>query len=195
MAGTGLLAPGRHTPNAFAKPTAPVTLPVMSPDPHPALTAQPEPLPASPDWRLAQVNIARMVAPLDSPVMAGFVAKIDELNALADGSPGFVWRFQNDSGNATYLRPYADERIIFNLSVWQDPAALKAYVYRTGHADLVRQRQQWFEHSAEASLALWWIPNGQLPTVDEAKARLEHLRAHGATPHAFTFRQSFPAPA
>jgi hypothetical protein len=145
-----------------------------------------------PGWHLAQMNIARMVAPLDSPVMAGFVAKIDEFNALADRSPGFVWRFQDDTGNATYLRPYADERIIFNLSVWESPDHLKAYVYRTGHADLIRQRQQWFEHSDVAIMALWWIPAGTLPTVEEAKARLAHLRQHGPDAHAFGFRQIFP---
>jgi hypothetical protein len=143
---------------------------------------------------LAQVNIARMLASLDSPVMAGFVAKIDEFNLLADRSPGFVWRFQDDSGNATYLRPSADDRIIFNLSVWQTPDHLKAYVYRTGHADLVRQRQQWFEHSEEAVFALWWIPAGHQPTVQEAKDRLAHLRHYGASAHAFGFRQLFPPP-
>jgi hypothetical protein len=152
-------------------------------------------LPVPPAWHLAQVNIARMVAPLDSPVMAGFVAKIDEFNALADRSPGFVWRFQGDTGNATDLRPYEDERIIFNLSVWQSPDHLKAYVYRTGHADLIRQRQQWFEHSDQAILALWWIPARHLPSVDEAKDRLQHLREHGPMPRAFSFRQPFPAPA
>jgi hypothetical protein len=145
-------------------------------------------------YHLAQVNIARALAPLDSPVMAGFVAKIDEFNRLADVSPGFVWRFQNESGNATYLRPYDDDRIIFNLSVWETPDHLKAYVYRTGHADLVRQRQQWFEHSNEAILALWWIPAGHLPTVDEAKSRLAHLRRQGASAHAFGFRPLFPPP-
>jgi hypothetical protein len=145
-----------------------------------------------PGWHLAQLNIARMVAPLDSPVMAGFVAKIAEFNALADRSPGFVWRFQDDAGDATYLRPYDDDRIIFNMSVWASPDHLKAYVYRTGHADLIRQRQQWFEHSDVAIMALWWVPAGALPTVEEAKARLEHLRKHGATAHAFGFRQIFP---
>jgi hypothetical protein len=153
------------------------------------------PDPAAPAWHLAQVNIARMLAPLDSPVMTGFVAKLDEFNALADHSPGFVWRFQSDSGNATYLRPYDDDRIIFNMSVWQNPEVLKAYVYRTGHADMIRQRQQWFEHSDEAILALWWIPAGHIPTVDEAKDRLAHLRQHGPSAYAFGFRQIFPPPA
>ena len=150
------------------------------------------PLPIFSGWHLAQLNIARMVAPLDSPVMAGFVAKIAEFNALADRSPGFVWRFQDDTGNATYLRPYDDDRIIFNMSVWESPDHLKAYVYRTGHADLVRQRQHWFEHSDVAIMALWWIPAGTRPTVDEAKARLAHLRQHGPSAHAFGFRQIFP---
>jgi hypothetical protein len=151
-------------------------------------------IPAS-AWHLAQVNIARMVAPLDSPTMAGFVARLDEFNALADRSPGFVWRFQNDDGNATYLRPYDDDRIIFNLSVWQTAEALKAYVYRTGHVEMIRQRQQWFESSDAPILALWWIPAGTRPTTDEAKARLAHLREQGATAHAFNFRQLFSPPA
>ena len=155
----------------------------------------PDPTSASPAWHLAQVNIARMLAPLDSPVMAGFVAKLDELNALADRSPGFVWRLIEANGNATYLRPYEDDRILFNLSVWQTPDLLKAYVYRTGHADMIRQRQQWFEPSDEAVLALWWIPVGHLPGAEEAKERLAHLRKHGATARAFGFRPLFPPPA
>jgi len=149
----------------------------------------------SPSYHLAQVNIARALAPLDSPVMAGFVARIAEINALAEASPGFVWRFQDDTGNALYVRPYADERILFNLSVWQSPDHLKAYVYQSKHIELMRQKQQWFEHSDEAILALWWISAGSLPTVDDAKARLAHLRQHGPTAHAFGFRQVFPQPA
>ena len=147
-----------------------------------------------PVWHLAQVNIARMLAPLDSPVMAGFVARLDELNALADRSPGFVWRFHSDAGNATYLRPYDDDRILFNMSVWQTPDHLKAYVYRTGHADMARQRQQWFEPMGRAILALWWIPAGHLPTVDEAKQPLAHLQQQGESTEAFGFRNIFPPP-
>ena len=151
---------------------------------------------AAPAWHLAQVNIAHARAPLDSPVMAGFTSQIAEFNALADGSPGFVWRFQDDNGNALYSRPYPDNpNMLFNLSVWESPDHLKAYVYRTGHAQLTRQRHEWFEPTEEAILALWWIPAGHLPTVDEAKARLAHLREHGASGHAFGFRQVFPPPA
>src|ERR1700682_2002993 len=94
---------------------------------------------------LAQVNIGRMKAPLDSAVMEGFVARLDEINALADGSPGFVWRLQTSEGNATYLRPYDDDRILFNLSVWASIEHLKNYVYKTAHAELIRDRKQWFE--------------------------------------------------
>ena len=148
-----------------------------------------------PAWHLAQVNIARALAPLDSPVMAGFVARLAEINALAEASPGYVWRFQDDTGNATYVRPYEDANILFNLSVWQTPDHLRAYVYRSNHVELMRQKQQWFEHSDDAILALWWIPAGTLPTVEEAKARLAHLRQHGASAHAFGFREIFPPPA
>jgi heme-degrading monooxygenase HmoA len=149
----------------------------------------------SPSHHLAQVNIARMREPLDSPVMAGFVARLDELNALAEKSPGFVWRFQMENGNATYLRPYDDDRIIFNLSVWESPDALKAYVYRGAHGEAFRQRAEWFEHMTDAVLALWWVPAGHHPTAEEAKQRLETLRANGPTAAAFTYRQLFPAPA
>ena len=141
---------------------------------------------------LAQVNIARMNDVLDSPVMAGFVARLDELNALADTSHGFVWRLQTGEGNATYLRPYDDERIIFNLSVWESLEDLRAYVYRSAHVDVLRQRHEWFEAFEGAYLALWWIPAGHQPTVDEAKQRLAHLAARDPTPFAFTFRSPFP---
>ena len=148
----------------------------------------------TPTHHLAQVNIAQMRSPLDSPVMAGFVARLDELNALADGSPGFVWRFQNENGNATYTRPYDDDRILFNLSVWDSHDSLKNYVYRSAHGEMLRQRAQWFEQMQEAWLALWWVPPGHIPTIEEAKTRLDHLRAHGESSQAFTFRRVFPPP-
>ena len=143
-------------------------------------------------FHLAQVNIARMRGPLDSDVMAGFVARLDEINALADGSAGFVWRLQTDEGNATYLRPYDDERILFNFSVWESVDALKNYVYRTAHAELLRERNSWFEKFDQAFLALWWVPAGHIPSVDEAKKRLAHLHERGPSQFAFTFRQPFP---
>lgn len=139
-------------------------------------------------FHIAQVNIARMNAPLDSPVMEGFVARLDEINALADQSVGFVWRLQTDEGDATYLRPYDDDRILFNLSVWETVESLKDYVYRTAHAELLRDRRKWFQHFAGAQIALWWVPAGHIPSVDEAKKRLAHLDEHGPSQFAFTFR-------
>ena len=141
---------------------------------------------------LAQVNIGRMKAPLESAVMATFVARLDEINALADQSPGFVWRLQTEEGNATYLRPYADDRILFNLSVWRTLDDLRNYVYRTAHAEMLRHRQEWFEKFDGAAVALWWVPAGHVPSVEEAKGRLRHLAEKGPTPFAFTFKIAFP---
>jgi len=144
------------------------------------------------EMQLAQVNIARMKGPLESEVMAGFVARLDEINALADASPGFVWRLQTSEGNATYLRPYDDDRILFNLSVWQTIDDLKAYVYQSAHTEVLRRRQEWFSKFAGVFVALWWVPAGHRPSVDEAKKRLAYLDEHGPTPFAFTFKVTFP---
>ena len=117
---------------------------------------------------IAQFNIARMKAPLDDALMAGFTARLDEINALADQSPGFVWRLQTPAGNATYLRPYDDDRILVNMSVWETIEHLQQYVYHTAHAELLRQRHAWFEKFAGATVTLWWVPAGHIPTVAEA---------------------------
>ena len=124
--------------------------------------------------------------------MAGFMARLDDLNALADRSDGFVWRLQGEAGNNTYLRPYEDERIIVNMSVWETIEQLRAYVYNSAHAEVLKQRRDWFEKFDGAMMALWWIPAGHIPTVDEAKERLASLDAHGPTQFAFTFRTTFP---
>ncbi len=144
-----------------------------------------------PNIHLAQINIGRMKAPLDDPAMAGFMSRLDDLNALAERSPGFVWRLQGDEGNNTYLRPYDDERIIVNMSVWQTIERLRAYVYESAHAEVLRQRRDWFEKFDGMFLALWWIPAGHVPTVEEAKKRLALLESHGPTPFAFTFKTPF----
>jgi hypothetical protein len=145
-------------------------------------------------YELAQLNIARMVAPLDSPELADFVAALDSVNALADAAPGFVWRFQTEDGDATAVRPYGDDRIIVNMSVWADAAALHDYVYRSAHAEVLRRRREWFTRLAEAAVVLWWVPAGHRPSVTEAVARLEQLRREGPSAEAFTFRALFPAP-
>lgn len=142
---------------------------------------------------LAQVNIGRVRASLEDPIMAGFVARLDEVNALADRSPGFVWRLQTPAGNATYLRPYPeDDRILVNMSVWESLEALKAFVYHTTHVELLRDRHLWFEKFEKAYAALWWVPAGHRPSVGELKKRLAHLDAYGPRAYAFTFRTPFP---
>lgn len=123
--------------------------------------------------------------------MAEFMAALDAINALAEQSPGFVWRLKDEAGNATALHPYADDRIIINLTVWESIETLKAYAYKTAHVDFVRRRHLWFETLNLPYLALWWIPAGHLPTVGEAKDRLGYLRAHGESPQAFSFRTTF----
>ena len=145
-------------------------------------------------FHLAQVNIARLRAPLDDPSIAGFVARLDDVNALADAAPGFVWRLQTDAGNATALRPYDDDRILFNLSLWQSPEHLRDFVYRSAHVEVMRQRRSWFERYDGPYYALWWVPAGHIPSVDEAKERLEHLRAHGESALSFSFATLFPSP-
>lgn len=146
-------------------------------------------------WNLAQFNIGRIVAPLDSEQLKGFVDRLEEVNAVADGSPGFVWRLQTDEGDATALRPYDDDDLMLvNMSVWESVGALSEFAYRSVHRDLLRERAQWFERASEPILVLWWVPTGHNPTVDEAKERLELLRAKGPTIDAFNFRQPFPPP-
>lgn len=146
-----------------------------------------------PALQLAQVNIGRARGEMTEPVMAGFVARLEEINALADASPGFVWRLQTEDGDATAVRPYADLRILINLSVWTDLAALRAYVYRSPHAAVMRGRREWFERLDRVFVALWWVPAGHRPTVTEAVERLAHLERHGPTPYSFTFAEPFEA--
>lgn len=144
-------------------------------------------------YHLAQINIARMRGVnIEDPIMQGFAARLDEINAIADAAPGFVWRLQTDEGNATYLRPYDDDRIIVNMSVWESVEHLKAYVYKTPHAELLKARREWFEHFEGAYLAMWWVPEGHIPSIDEAKKRLAHLEEHGPSQYAFTWRTIQP---
>ena len=142
---------------------------------------------------LAQVNVARILAPLDSPQLADFVANLVPINALADASPGFVWRLQTEAGDATALRVLGGEWLV-NLSVWESIEALRTFVYRSAHADVLRRRQEWFERSDEAFVALWWIEAGSIPTLADAEERLLWLRADGPTPRAFTLKDPAEAP-
>jgi hypothetical protein len=144
-------------------------------------------------YELAQLNVARMKEPLESPTMADFVANLDRINALAESSPGFLWRLQTEEGDATALRPLGEDTLV-NVSVWRDVQSLNKYVYQSAHVEIMRRRKEWFERMREAYVVLWWVPKGHRPTVSEAIAKLELLRANGPTQEAFTFRQAFPPP-
>jgi hypothetical protein len=144
-------------------------------------------------YQLAQMNIARARAPLDSPVMRDFVELLPAINALADVSPGFVWRLQTEDGNATAIRAYDDPLILVNMSVWTGLAELREYVFHSSHAYALRRRRDWFERM-EHPAVLWWVPAGHRPHPLEGKARLELLAAVGESPEAFTFKLPFPPP-
>ena len=146
-------------------------------------------------FHIAQLNIGRARGAVDGPVMAEFMALLDPVNAVADASPGFVWRLQTEEGNATALRPYDDDRMIVNMSVWESIDALAAFVYRSGHVEVMRRRREWFERFESTYLGLWWVPAGTIPTIDEAKLRLASLDEHGPTPYAFTFKKRFASEA
>jgi hypothetical protein len=145
-------------------------------------------------YELAQLNIGIIKGPMDSPVMADFAANLERINALADQTSGFIWRLQTDEGDATAIRPFDDENMLVNMSMWRDVESLRRFVYRSDHVDIMRRRGQWFERMSEAFLVLWWVPTGHRPSVAEAVAKLEILRRDGPTAEAFTFRQSYPAP-
>lgn len=147
------------------------------------------------DHHLAQLNIALLKAPLDDPSMADFAAALDPINALADASPGFIWRYTDEGANdASASRPFGPDLLV-NLSVWEDVESLRSYTYgNSGHLDYLRRRRAWFRPRGHPSLVLWWVPAGTLPTLSEAGEQLERLTANGPGPEAFTFRTPFPAP-
>ena len=142
-------------------------------------------------YQLAQINVAKMLAPLESDRMAAFVAALDPINELADQSPGFIWRLQEDGGNATTIRIFDDDMLLVNMSVWDSLESLRDFVYLSNHAEIMRDRRKWFKKMAIVHLALWWVPAGHRPTEAEAQARLERLRSEGPTNFAFTFGQPF----
>jgi hypothetical protein len=146
---------------------------------------------------VSPVQYGASLHPLDHPQIAQFVAGLDRINQLAETSAGFVWRFKTESGNATDAEhPWsADPFVIVNMSVWETPDDLKNFVYHSRHLDFYLKRAEWFEKPSEAHYVLWWIPAGHIPTLDEAKERLEYYRRHGATPHAFWFGKLYAAEA
>lgn len=146
-------------------------------------------------FHIAEINIARMRGVnIDDPIMKEFADNLDNINILADSSPGFVWRMKDDTNNATAFNPYNDEQIIVNVSVWSDIKTLEAYTYKTVHTDFLKRRKEWFQHFGKAYYALWWVPVGHKPTLQECAERLELLQKNGPGKDAFNFKTRFPAP-
>ena len=145
------------------------------------------------EFHLAQLNIARMLAPIDSPVMSDFVANLERINRLAENSIGFVWRLKDDSNNATSIRIFDDDFLIVNMSVWENTDALFQFVYQSDHIEVFKRRKDWFEKMPEMHMVLWYIPVGVIPSVADAVGRLKYLRLQGETPYAFSFRKKFTA--
>ncbi len=141
--------------------------------------------------QLAQINIAKLLAPIDDPLIADFVADLDRINALAEASPGFVWRLKDDHNNATSFNPFNDPLIIVNISVWESMEALKNFAYRSDHVEVFMKRAKWFERMQTEHLALWWIEAGQFPSAEEARDRILYLREHGPSEKAFNFGKTF----
>lgn len=148
---------------------------------------------------LAQVNVSRLLAPLDSPLLAEFMAALDEVNAAGDVAPGFCWRLQTEDGNATAVRAFGwdvgdSHGVIVNLTTWASVQALADFVFSGRHLQVMRRRREWFHRAVEPMTALWWVPAGHRPSTDEAEDRVRHLRQHGPTTRAFTFRRPLPPP-
>jgi hypothetical protein len=146
------------------------------------------------EWHIAQLNVGTLRYPADDPRVAEFMNRLDEVNAIADTSPGFRWRLQSDSGNATDIQTSDNPRFLVNMSAWDSAEALFDFVYKSMHRLVMTKRREWFERPVEAYVVLWWVPAGTTPTPAEGLARLRHLEAEGPTPYAFTFKEKFPPP-
>ncbi len=143
-------------------------------------------------FHLAQLNIARARGERDDPLMQEFVARIEEINALADQAPGFVWRLQDEEGDAVNIRLFDDPLLLVNMSVWESLDALKDYVYQSLHVEVMKDRKAWFERMAQVHQVMWWVPDGHVPSVEEGRARLDGIREKGPGREAFDFAHPFP---
>lgn len=147
------------------------------------------------EFQLAEINVARMKGVnINDPIMKEFVDNLDRVNQLAEKSEGFIWRLKDESNNATDFNPFNDEQVIINLSVWKDVESLEHYVYKTFHTDFLKRKREWFQTYGKVHTALWWIRQGQFPTVDEAITKLDYLKVNGPSSLVFDFRNRFPQP-
>ena len=146
-------------------------------------------------YHLAQFNVAKGRYPIDHPGMVEFVAQLLHINSLADETPGFVWRLKDESGSNMYIHPFEEDHLLMvTFSVWETLEDVFNFTYKGQHAATMKNRKSWFEHIEERYVVLWWIPAGHIPTLEEAKDHLAHIRQHGPTPYAFDFKTRFPAP-
>ncbi len=145
-------------------------------------------------FHLAQINVGTMLAPKGDPQVQPFFDAIDRINAVADAAPGFVWRLQDEAGDATAIQPTTDPLLLINMSVWEDADSLFTFTYQSAHTPVMAQRRSWFARFQGAHQALWWVPLGHRPTVEEGFAKLWHLDRYGPSAYAFTFKARFPAP-
>ena len=146
-------------------------------------------------YNIAEINIAKIKGvDINDPIMKEFVDNLDGVNAIAESSSGFVWRLKDESNNATSINPYNDEQIIINISVWESIEALEHFMYKTFHSNFLKRRKEWFQTFGKVSTAMWWIPNGQVPTIEESVEKLDYLQKNGSTELVFDFKNKFPAP-
>ncbi|MDO5980702.1 DUF3291 domain-containing protein [Flavivirga spongiicola] len=141
---------------------------------------------------LAQVNIAKRLAPMDDPIMQDFVNNLDRINALADESKGFVWRLKDEDKDLG-AQVFQDDTLLINMSVWKNLETLFNYTYKSGHIEVFKRKKEWFSKMKMMHMAFWYIPKGYEPTFQDAKNRLDYLNRHGDTPYAFSFKSKFTA--
>ena len=135
---------------------------------------------------LAQLNIARLKYDFEDPRVADFANNLDLVNGIAERSEGFVWRLQDEAaGNAIDMRAFDDPAVITNLSVWQTPEHLERFVWNTVHKRFYQRRAEWFSLMEKQHFVMWWVDEEHEPSLEEAKARLDHLDANGDSDFAF----------
>ncbi len=147
--------------------------------------------PTTKQYHIAQVNIGKILGPMDGPVMHEFFINLEPINQLAEQSDGFVWRLKDDQDNATNIKVFEDDKILINMSVWETVDDLFKFTYQTQHADFLKRRREWFEKLKEMYMVLWYVPAGTIPTPQDAIKKLQYLTENGDTPNAFGFRNRF----
>lgn len=142
--------------------------------------------------QLAQFNIAEALSSIDDPIMKDFVGNTDRINALAEKSPGFIWRLVGDDSDDSYsINAFDSEYILVNMSVWKNRLSLFEFVYNSAHLEIFKRKKEWFKKMPKMHMVLWFIPEGHRPTIEEGKDRLAYFQEHGETPFAFSFKSKF----